>query len=177
MTLNATDLTTGCVSPNVTHTILPMGSGPDDSLTLAHVPSPLTSALMPPVPAEVPGENGLGVAILGHCASPGDILVELRFALFGATPNRTFAVFLRSAFTNPLGASDPILEGSVTTDAAGNATFARYFCYGLELESATRSVTTTLSLTIDGNPPYRIGESNVAYRSTLAPNDYCAGLA
>jgi hypothetical protein len=84
-------------------------------------------------------------------------LVELRFTLSGAVPNRTLTMFV----TPP--ASSPIAVGSVTTDGAGNVSSTSYLphCFP-NLGSSS-----TLSLTIDGNAP---GASNEAYRSVLVRN-------
>jgi hypothetical protein len=160
---SATDATTGCAS-TVNFPLIPLGPAPSDSLTLLEIASPATSALAPPgVP--VPGENGSGTVILGQHAQPqggGGQTAELRFTLNGATPNRMFTLFI-----TPSG-SAAVSVGTVTSNAAGSATFATYiklpgsnFCFG-DLNSAT------LSLTIDGNAP---GAANVAYQSALVRNN------
>jgi hypothetical protein len=162
------DATSGC-SSTFDYTITPITVSPADSLTLLYVPSPVSSPLAPPAPP-VPGESGLGTVLLGQChVTTG--LTELRFTLNGATPNRTFTLFI-----TPSAGSALAVGRTVTTDASGSASFAAYVlinngvfapgdpnhvCFG-NLSSAT------LSLTIDGNPP---GASNVAYRSTLVRND------
>lgn len=158
------DQATGCASPIINYPVLDPGPAPGDSLTLLYVPSPATSPLAPPAPP-VPGESGSGTVIAGQChnanpsnppAGPG--FVELRLTLSGATPNRTFTLFI----TVPSFATS--LQGTVTTDAAGNATLARYGPNCLPLLGSS----STLALTIDGNPP---GASNVAYQTTLVRND------
>jgi hypothetical protein len=166
------DQATGCASPIINYTVLDPGPGPSDSLTLLYVPSPVSSPLAPHVPP-VPGESGSGTVLLGQCHSQagGTGLTELRFTLNGATPNRTFTLFI-----TPSASAALAVGRTVTTDAAGNASFAAYIkinngvfvpgdpnhvCFG-NLSSAT------LSLTIDGNSP---GASNVAYQSTLVRND------
>jgi hypothetical protein len=171
--ITVTDVTTGC-SSTANYTITPITQSPADSLTLVYVPSPVSSPLAPPAPP-VPGESGSGTVLLGQCHSalnPSGTNgpAELRFTLNGATPNRTFTLFI-----TPSAGAALAVGRTVTTDAAGNASFAAYItvnngvftpgasgvCFG-NLSSAT------LSLTIDGNPP---GASNVAYRSTLVRND------
>lgn len=93
---------------------------------------------------------------MGQCHTAGP--TELRFILNGATPNRTLTMFI-----TPSG-SAPVSVGTVTTDAAGNASSFSYLphCF------ANLGSSSTLSLTIDGNPP---GAGNVAYQSTLVRND------
>ncbi|HMH52278.1 MAG TPA: hypothetical protein VK548_18715 [Candidatus Acidoferrum sp.] len=163
LSVQTVDETTGCASPIVNFQINDPGPGPDDSLTLLYVPSPVSSPLTPHVPP-APGENGSGTVIAGQChntttnPTPGSGFVELRLTLSGATPNRTFTLFI----TVPSFAAS--LQGTVTTDAAGNATLARYGPNCLSNIGAS----STLALTIDGNPP---GASNVAYQTTLVRND------
>ena len=162
------DATTGC-SSTVNYTITPITGSPADSLTLLYAPSPVSSPLAPPAPP-LPGESGSGTVLLGQChVTTG--LTELRFTLNGATPNRTFTLFI----TPP--ASPALAVGrSVTTDAAGNASFAGYITINNGAFSPgdpghvcfPNLASATLSLTIDGNPP---GATNVAYRSTLVRND------
>jgi hypothetical protein len=153
------DQTTGCASPIVNYQILDPGPGPQDSLTLLYVPAPVSSPLALGAPP-VPGENGTGTVIAGQCRNnpSGSGWVELRLTLNGATPNRTFTLFI----TVPANA--PSLQGTLTTDGAGNATLARYGPNCLPNIGAA----STLSLTIDGNPP---GAANVAYRTTLVRNE------
>jgi len=167
------DATTGC-SSTVNYTITPITGSPADSLTLLYAPSPVSSPLAPPAPP-LPGESGSGTVLLGQCHSQlnvgGTGPTELRFTLNGATPNRTFTLFI----TPP--ASTALAVGlTVTTDAAGSASFAAYikinngvFSPGDPNGVCFHNVSAaTLSLTIDGNPP---GATNVAYRSTLVRND------
>jgi hypothetical protein len=156
----AIDDCTGCSSGVISFPILLPGPDPSDSFTLRYVPSPVSTAL---APFNVPSETGSGTVIVGQCHVSNQTateakLAELRMTLSGATPNRTFTLFM----TIPGFA--PFQEGTVTTDGAGNATLARYFpkCMPNIVASST------LSLTIDGNPP---GASNVAYRTTVVKND------
>src|SRR5882672_2256731 len=118
------DATTGC-SSTVNYTITPITGSPADSLTLLYAPSPVSSPLAPAAPP-LPGESGSGTVLLGQChsslANAGQTgLTELRFTLNGATPNRTFTLFI----TPP--ASPALAVGrTVSTDAAGSASFAAY---------------------------------------------------
>ena len=169
------DQTTGCASPIINYPVLDPGPGPSDSLTLLYArPSPVSSPLAPPAPP-VPGESGSGTVLLGQCHSSlannsqrGP--TELRFTLNGATPNRTFTLFI-----TPSASAALAVGRTVTTDAAGNASFAGYITVNnasfvvANINACFPNLSSaTLSLTIDGNPP---GASNVAYRSTLVRND------
>ena len=162
------DATTGC-SSTFNYTISPITGSPADSLTLLYVSSPTSSPLTPHVPP-VPGESGSGTVLLGQCHSQagGTGLTELLFTLNGATPNRTFTLFI-----TPSASAALAVGRTVTTDAAGNASFAGYITINnagfVNFNNCFPNLSSaTLSLTIDGNPP---GASNVAYRSTLVRND------
>ncbi|MBI3770751.1 MAG: hypothetical protein HY271_19960 [Deltaproteobacteria bacterium] len=154
--VDAVDQTTGCGSPIIDYPLVPPGPGPDDSLTLLYVANPANSALAP-LAMPVPNETGSGTVIMGQCHT-GAGPTELRFTLNGATPNRTLTMFI-----TPFG-SAPVSVGTVTTDPSGNASSFSYLphCF------ANLGSSSTLSLTIDGNPP---GAGNVAYQSTLVRND------
>lgn len=165
--LMVTDVATGCTA-FFAYTITPPTASPADSLTLLYVTNPVSSPLAPAAPP-VPGESGSGSVILGQChVSTG--VTELRFTLTGATPNRTFTLFI-----TPSGGPPAVAVGrTVTTDAAGNASFAAYITpnnnpgFGVGSSCLPNLSSATLSLSIDGNPP---GANNVAYRATLIRND------
>lgn len=153
----AIDVCTGCSSGIINFPLVLPGPDPSDSLTLRYVTNPVSTVLAPPVPP-VAGENGSGTVIVGRCQriSPPEI-VELRLTLTGATANRTFTLFI----TIPPAAA--VQQGTMTTDGAGNATVARYLPKCMDDLNAS----STLSLTIDGNPP---GANNVAYQTTVVRN-------
>ena len=153
--VGAVDSTSGCSSPTIDYPLVAPGPSPNDSLTLLYATTTTSSVLAPPA-MPVAGENGSGSVITGQCHTSGP--TELRFTLTGAMPSRTLTMFV-----TPSGSS-AVSVGTVTTDGAGNATFASYLphCFG------NLGASSTLSLTVDGNPP---GAGNVAYQSTLVRND------
>jgi hypothetical protein len=165
--ITVTDVATGCAS-TFNYNLTPITQAPADSLTLTLADSQVTSVLAPPTPP-VPGENGSGTVLAGQCQSVTSLqagVAEFRITLTGATPNRTFSLFVS------VPSFLPVAEGTLTTDASGNATLAFYTA------SAAGVVTngclpplgpsSVLSLTTDGNSP---GASNVAYRTTLVRNN------
>jgi hypothetical protein len=168
--ITVTDVTTGC-SSTANYTITPITQSPADSLTLTLADSQLTSVLAPPSPP-LPGENGSGTVLTGQCQSAGVPIggisptgaTEFRITLTGATPNRTFSLFVQV----PGFVSIP--EGAQTTDAAGNLTVAFYTLQRPSPSGCLPALgsSSVLSFTTDGNPP---GATNVAYRTTLVRNN------
>lgn len=148
---------TGCSSGIIDFPLVLPGPDPSDSFTLRYVTNPVSTAL---APSNVPTETGSGTVMVGRCQASSIFSpepVELRLTLTGATANRTFTLFI----TIPPSAA--VQQGTITTDGSGNATVARYLPKCMNDLNAS----STLALTIDGNPP---GASNVAYQTTVVRN-------